>query len=232
MLSFLKPLSVYVVFIIVLSAMGFYAYKNIKTKLIIQKTINSEHWKSRFDTFQKNPAKQNSIIFLGDSHTELFNLDVFGLPDIVNRGITGDFTEGLLLRLNEIIRSKPKKIFIEIGTNDIIEKVKEKAICENYERIVVQVTKNVPDVKIYIQSIFPVSIQGSFLTSNKEVNNRIVQTNENLKVLAKKYHLIYINLYDKLVQDNSLRNDLTSDGVHLNNEGYAIWSKEINPFLY
>lgn len=232
MLKFIKTISIYLVLITALSTIGFYTYKYIKTSLILYNTLHSEHWKNLVEEFKKTPAKCNSVIFLGDSHTEQFDFEHFGLPEIVNRGITGDFTEGILLRLDEIIRSHPKKIFIEIGTNDIIEKVSEKDICKNYERIIYQITKEIPKTGIYIQSIFPVSMEGTFLTSNKDINNRIIHVNEKLKVLAEEHHLVYINLYDKFSENNSLRNDLNSDGIHLNNKGYAIWAETIKPFLY
>ena len=40
---------------------------------------------------------------------------------LVNRGISGDFTNGVLARLEEITHYKPKAIFLLIGVNDLFE---------------------------------------------------------------------------------------------------------------
>ena len=61
-----------------------------------------------------------SIIFLGDSLTEWFELGKYfpGLA-IINEGIAGDTTYGVLQRLEAIIKKPAKKIFLMIGINDI-----------------------------------------------------------------------------------------------------------------
>ena len=226
-----KTIAVYFLIVLALSIIGIYVYTRFKTEYIVYNTTHSEHWESLVADFKKNPAEQNSIIFLGDSHIEHFDFGSSVFPGIVNRGITGDFTAGVLLRLDEIIRSEPGKIFIEVGTNDVIEKVSESEICKNYEQIVSRLAKEAPHAEIYIQSILPVCVEGSYFTSNENVNNRIISVNGKLKELAAKYHCVYINLYDKLSENNSLRKDLNSDAVHLNKKGYSIWMEEISLFL-
>ncbi|MBI4946073.1 MAG: hypothetical protein HY840_06705 [Bacteroidetes bacterium] len=231
MMKYLKIISVYFFIVLAFSIVGFYTYTHIKTAWVVNNFINSEHYRNRVEEFIRNPPKSKSIIFLGNSHTEHFDLELYGFPDIVNRGITGDFTEGVLLRLKESVLNEPQKIFIEIGTNDIIEKVTENEICKNYDQIISRILKEAPLAEIYIQSIFPVSVKGSFFTSNKDVNNRITSVNAKLKVLAKRHHLTYIDLYDRLSEDNSLRSNLDGDGIHLNKKGYAIWAKELKHFI-
>ena len=42
-----------------------------------------------------------------------------GIENVRNRGISGDVTDGVLLRLGELIKYKPTSIFIMIGINDL-----------------------------------------------------------------------------------------------------------------
>jgi lysophospholipase L1-like esterase len=219
-----------VVFILIIPLI-FSIYRKQKTARIINETINSQRYKERVELFKNNPPPAGSIIFLGDSHTEGFNLEPLGIPNAVNRGISGDFSEGLLKRLDEITAAKPDKIFIEIGTNDIVEKVPPQKIKENYEKIIQQIQEQSPQTKIFIQSIFPCNVKGSWLTSNEDLNKRINETNLLLKEMANKKQLPFIDMHSKLAVNNSLPQSLTSDGIHLNYQGNAIWVETLKPFL-
>ena len=60
------------------------------------------------------------IVMLGDSLTEWGNWHEL-VPEysILNRGISGDTSSGVLDRLQEVIERRPKVVFVMIGTNDI-----------------------------------------------------------------------------------------------------------------
>ncbi|HPI85609.1 MAG TPA: GDSL-type esterase/lipase family protein, partial [Bacteroidales bacterium] len=64
----------------------------------------------------------DDIVFLGDSLTEGFDLQhYFNLPNLKNRGISGDTTYQVLYRLEEIWNSKPAGLFLMIGINDMFQ---------------------------------------------------------------------------------------------------------------
>ncbi|MGZ4043897.1 MAG: GDSL-type esterase/lipase family protein, partial [Bacteroidia bacterium] len=78
------------------------------------------YWLNRDELFECFPTDTNSIIFLGTSLTQQFELaELFHNSTIKNRGIVGDVTESALLRLGPVVRCRPKKIFIELGINDL-----------------------------------------------------------------------------------------------------------------
>lgn len=223
----------------------FLAYRNNKTKRVIRSTINSEFWNECYNGFKSQPAKKDAIIFLGNSLTQGFKLSVFNDTNILNRGISGDFTEGILKRLNEVTERKPKKIFLMIGINDIIEKVPLKTSMINYEKIIRQIRNETPTTALYIQSILPVIFKTkeeaknmqdpryieTLLTSNENLNSRARLYNEQLVMLAGKYHLPFIDLYPYFTLSGSLNKELTYDGVHLNEKGYSIWKKKVEKFV-
>jgi lysophospholipase L1-like esterase len=214
----------------VLLAAAFKIYRRMKTRNEIEETLTSDHWMTRFDDFLSEPRTKEGIIFLGNSLTEKFNLSVFNDSTIINRGISSDFTEGLLKRIDEVNSLQPSKLFIEIGINDIFAKVPPDEIIENYEKIIESIKKKSPQTKIYIQSNLPVLREGN-LTSCAELNKIITDQNEQLKKLASKYGLTYINLYDHFVKDGALDPQLSFDGVHITKSGYDIWKEILLPYL-
>lgn len=199
--------------------------KKIKQSWIIKRTIQSEHWKKRAKEIESAPQGKYKTVFLGNSLTEMWDVNYyFDDSTILNAGITGDFSEGLLKRITPIIKIKPEKLFIEIGINDIIEKIPLDAICANYEQLIIFIQKESPKTKIYIQSNLPLIINRfSPLTNNDDVNNRVLEQNKNLMVLASKYHCIYIDVYNQLIKEKDRNSLFIWDGLHLTPKAYAIW---------
>ena len=210
---------------------GFRLYRKAHTHTAIQKTLEGEHWMTREKTFENERHPMGQIIFLGNSLTEFFDLDKFGMPGLINRGISGDFTEGVLKRLDEVIALKPSKVFIEIGINDIIEKVPLEEITQHYSTIIDRLQKTCPGVKLYVQNNLPVNMKGSFITSNEDINALVNEQNMNLKALSEKRNVRYIDLHSHFLKNDELDMDLSTDGIHLNDKGYAIWRNAVAEYL-
>ena len=67
-------------------------------------------------------TKKADVVMLGDSLTSNVNWSELFDRRIINRGVGGDITDGYLQRLKYVYDLKPKKVFINGGTNDF-EKV-------------------------------------------------------------------------------------------------------------
>jgi len=227
----LRIVVIAVVIIILGIFVSFQVYKTNKTKREIQKTLQGEYWNKVATWYKAHPCNSNSKVFLGNSLTEGFDLSMFEDSNVVKRGISGDFTSGILLRLDEITDAKPAKIFIEIGINDIVEKVPLDEVEENYEQILQKISTHSPKTKIYIQSILPSALTYIRLTTNEDVNRRIDKMNERLQVLAIKYKATYIDIHSHLEENNALNKKFTEDGIHLSHEAYGIWRDVVKPYL-
>ena len=112
----------------------------------------------RIAQFKNKPIGFNKIVFLGNSITEKggnWNKR-FGVNNIVNRGVSGDITEGILSRLDEIIYYKPTTIFLLIGINDIFDNYPNRKnknssqIAKNIIQIAENIYKNCRNTKIFI----------------------------------------------------------------------------------
>ena len=225
---------IFIALVIVVVLAAFFAFgKRVKQKWIVYETIQSPHWQERFKEMEGIKPGRYKTIFLGNSLTELFDLDhYFADSCILNCGIVGDFTEGLLKRAGTIVKLQPEKLFIEIGINDMIEKISLDEICGNYEELIKLVKKGSPSTKIYIQSNLPVIInRPSLFTNDEDVNNLIVKQNENLKKLASETGCVYIDVYTAMSKEKNRESLFIWDGIHFTPKGYEIWKNVLLPYL-
>lgn len=141
------------------------------------------------------PAGSHSIVFLGDSITDAAEwTELFGKKGIINRGISGDITAGVLHRLDEVIRHKPKIIFLLIGTNDLARKVAPDEVLENIRKIVRRVAAGSPRTKVNVQSIFPINPAFSKFQDHVKSRDLIESVNDQLKRDADPYGFTYIDV--------------------------------------
>ena len=215
----------------------------IKHQIDWQKTFYFD----RIDEFKNVPIGFNKIVFLGNSITYgMRNYDsVFYVKNIVNRGISGDYTEGVLGRLDEIIYYKPVAVFLLIGLNDFFddntlrpERTPEN-IGKNIFRIANTIKKGSPDSKIYIQTIMPINnrqylkdkpyVEFLWPQYNPSINEQVIQLNNFIKQNS---NFEIIDLYPSFVNSSgSMKRNLSRDGVHLNENGYKIWIKQLMPYI-
>lgn len=194
--------------------------------------FNEGRWEYLKNKYSNIKKKGYSSVFFGDSMTENFFEVIQETDSIINMGISGDFTEGLLKRINNVTDFQPDNVFIMIGINDLIEKVSLNEIKENYRTIIEILKTKCPKTKIFIQSNLPTYGLKSTFSSSRDINYRVLELNKYLENLAKQEKVVFINLYDDFVnQKNELKPELTTDGVHLRKQGYQIWKSRIIQFL-
>ena len=184
-----------------------------------------DHHQNRLEIFENEPMEYGQIIFLGNSITEGGNWkDLTGLPNALNRGIGGDITYGVLQRLDDIIERKPLKVFLLIGINDIGKDIPPPVIAENIKNIVVRIKTELPEVKIIIQSILPVNPEYPGFPQHYDKEYQVLIANQLIEKTAMEEGVVYINLYPYFLDHRQrLREDLTTDGLHLNQKGYLTW---------
>lgn len=175
------------------------------------------------------PLQNHTNIFIGDSHIQNFPTQLlFKNPLNVNRGINSDVSLGVLHRLDKILASKPARIFIEIGVNDLMNGLPVNQLLVHYDKIVKRIASESPETKIYVLSILPTS----WYISNTQTALQfpILLANEQL---AKMKNVIYINLYDRLVDDVGALNKKydSGDRLHLNYAGYQLIAGELQKYL-
>ncbi|WP_316746224.1 GDSL-type esterase/lipase family protein [Pedobacter gandavensis] len=190
----------------------------------IDSGYRSDGYVARLEKFKTDPISKNDVVFLGNSITAGTNwAKLLDMPRAINRGISGDITFGILNRLQEIIDANPRKIFILIGTNDIAREIPDAVIVENYKRMLERI-KAGSSSKVYFFTILPVNKNTNF-QKHKGKAEHINRINSEMKKLASK-RVKVIDLYSYFVDgEGQLKENLSYDGLHLNEAGYQEWAK-------
>jgi len=185
----------------------------------------------RKSLFERMPDRPGAVVFLGDSQIEQGEWqEMFSdVPNVLNRGISGDNVDGVWERLGEIMRHKPAKIFLLVGVNDLFWGKPVPDIEKKYRDIVQRIRHEQPGAQLVLTSLLPLN---SGIRSLPAGNAAVQTLNARIVQIARDYALPYLNLYDQLTDaQGNLSTQFTSDGIHLNGLGYLVWKKQVEPYL-
>ena len=190
--------------------------------------LSDAYYRIHRSIFESMPRAEGSIVFLGDSLTDYVPLNEFfpGLP-VINRGIAGDNTLGALRRIDEVISLKPAKLFILLGTNDIVYNMSAERTAGNLTEIIRRVQKEVPSAKIYIETLMPTNPNFSTRRSNDTINHR----NEAIISVARETGCTIIDTHSHMTEDGILPLKYTVDGLHLSGEGVVRWMELLADYV-
>ena len=176
----------------------------------------------RAQLFESMPVKSGAVIFLGDSETEQCEWqEMLQDTSVLNRGISGDFSEALLGRLPEILRHRPSKIFLMIGINDLVFGNQPAQIEAVYRQVVQKIRGESPQTRLYLQSVLPVN---NAVRLSGVRNRDVEDMNTRIRQIANDFQLPYLDIAAVLKDpEGRLSSQYTLDGMHLNGAGYLQW---------
>jgi lysophospholipase L1-like esterase len=172
---------------------------------------------------------QGAVVFLGDSITQGWGTDFkksFEGMKLANRGIGGDTTRGMLLRLKEdVLALHPKAVVILMGTNDIEVEVPVEAIGRNFQKIVAALKAHNPKMPVVVCRIFPSS------ATKKRPKETILAVNELFAAAVKgDPQFTVLDTYALFANpEGDALPALFPDLLHLNPAGYAKWASALRP---
>lgn len=172
-------------------------------------------------------ASGSKVIALGDSLTFGYGADKDkSYPvklakktgwNVINAGINGDTSAGVLNRLDKIIQQKPALVLLGIGGNDVLRKVPSSVTKDNIAKIINQLqAKNIPVVLIAEPHISASALFGK--ASDNPIYQEIASSH-NVPLLS--------DVWSDILSDNKLK----SDQIHANADGYALFSDKLYAFL-
>ena len=169
-------------------------------------------------------GKNRLAILLGDSISMWFPLDLLPPHRLwLNQSISGDTTGNMLRRIPAFAQTRPNAIYILAGINDLKNGITDTAIINNHLMIWRKLKSNHPQVQLIVQSILPTCLPSETLPINIS-NSRINNINQKLATIAKQENVKFLDIYSNFIDNNGyLRNNLTTDGLHLNYSGYQVW---------
>jgi lysophospholipase L1-like esterase len=169
-------------------------------------------------------ATDGEVVMLGDSITADGPWhELFPGRAVRNFGIPGDSTTGVLWRLDEVIAHGPAKVFVLIGTNDLMAGTADERIQEDLVTIAARLQQRCPAAEVLVQSILP---REPFWAE------RIKRINAIVGPQVRRCGARWIDLWPAFADDaGGLRRGYTTDGLHLSPAGYRAWAAEIRPFV-
>jgi lysophospholipase L1-like esterase len=183
---------------------------------------------------QRLDPGQRTVVLVGDSLTEGFGnggRQARFLPTLasrtLNRGIGGDRAgspRGVLDRMQaSVFDCQASHVFLLVGVNQIGREGRGIAgTARDYESIVKQIRKRLPQVKLIAVTTPPT--RGRFA----HLNDPIQRYNLRVREIAGRHDVPVLDLHGLLAgPDGSMPADMTRDGLHFNDLGYAIYGREI-----
>ena len=153
---------------------------------------------------------------MGDSISSGFSeYDVLNASSVVaKRGIQ---LEGLDEQISQAKKLNPQVVFLSYGMNDVIATDGDtEAFIKKYAAVIESITKEMPSVRIYINSIFPVSASAA----EKDRHwRRLPIIILHCRKCAMESDLGFID-NTGLVQENYYE----EDGIHFKAEFYPVWA--------
>lgn len=196
-------------------------------------SIFSAYYHQRAGLFKVMNDAPGGVYFVGNSITDGGEWgEIFQDPIIKNRGISADISAGVLNRIRPLIDSRPDKVFLMIGINDLARGITPDSLLHNIRTFVSLFREYSPMTKIFIQSILPVNPDLKMFAKHTAKAAEVRYVNGILEREAGRSYA-FIDLYSHFLDgDGKLARQWTNDGLHLNGDGYMLWKHIVFPFVY
>jgi lysophospholipase L1-like esterase len=189
-------------------------------------------WSDRRSAWAKQvPQDQGAVVFLGDSITQGWGDQMSGdFPGVkvANRGISGDTTRGVLIRLDEdVIALQPSGIVLLIGTNDLEEGADPEVIAANLKLILAKLKAHNPKMPIVLCQVFPSS------ETKKRPADKIKKINQLYAAAVKgDSQVTWIETWPLFANaQGDAKPEEFPDLLHPNKIGYAKWAAALHPIF-
>ncbi len=164
------------------------------------------------------------IAFLGDSITAHGDWSAW-FPErrTHNLGVSGDTTDDLIARLDNVVALQPAAIALLAGTNDLGSRLSVEHLVRNIEYLMVSLRRDLPGARLLVQSILP---------RGREFAEQIQDANRHLRQFSPSVNAHYLDLWPAFaLTDGELDPQFSDDRLHLNPAGYEAWLAELRPAL-
>lgn len=193
----------------------------------------SSRWEETIQHFEaadrEQPPPTGGILFLGSSSIRMWDVEAsFPNLPVFNRGFGGsEIADSVHFADRIVIPYRPRTIVFYAGDNDISRKKTPVRVYEDFQAFVSTVHAALPETRILFVAIKP-------SLARWELIHRIRAANALIRVDCEENPLLtYIDVEPPMLgEDGRPRPELfKDDGLHLNEEGYAIWNDLVRPHI-
>jgi lysophospholipase L1-like esterase len=178
--------------------------------------------------FEQLPVGPDDVLLLGDSILDYGEWHEFlDNPHAKNRAINGDDTRTILPRLDQITRGGPRHVVLLCGINNIQNGVPYAQTTREYARIVGTITSRSAHTDLWLLPVLPINtrlyrkwIVPDMGYLHMPTLGEVVALNAFIRTLAvNRPRVHFVDLPGLLDNVGELREEYTSDGIHLNGQG-------------
>jgi lysophospholipase L1-like esterase len=190
-------------------------------------------WEPRIRRFEARDAERmppaDGILFVGSSSIVGWKLEEC-FPDlpVINRGFGGSqIADSVHFAPRIILPYRPKIIVLYAGDNDVASGKSPRRVLADYQQFVKTVHDALPNTRIVFIAIKPSLRRWQLVCTMREANELI------RAVTQKDDRLGYVDVDKPMIGgDGKPRKELfKADGLHLNAEGYKLWTSLLLPHL-
>ncbi len=174
---------------------------------------------------------QGAIVFLGDSITQGWGDNMgsmFPGVKVANRGISGDTTRGVLIRLQEdVLALNPRGVVLLIGTNDLEEGAIPETTAGNLALILAALRQHSATMPVILCNVFPSSPTKKRPVDQIRAINRLyfATIKDQPQVTLLDTFALFAN------GQGEAKPEEFPDLLHPNAIGYAKWESALRPVL-
>lgn len=178
------------------------------------KKLIAKDYQQKVNRWKKQTMRCDTLL-VGDSMVAYYKPTL----NICLQGIAGDTSKGLFERIDVIIPFNPKRIYIHIGTNDIV--LESMTISQTMDYL-----NQIKHALIHFDVIFitPMPV----IESKISIHNKN-RTNAHLEALTHHIKNTFkekcLDVFDVMVSLDSYDQYYKEDGLHLNDFGYMIYER-------
>ena len=178
-----------------------------------------------FELLRNDPSRFNNLtVFIGSSIVQRWNFKkYFQAQPFINRGIGNDTSEGMRKRFEkDVVDLKPKKTVIFTCANDVKCQISSVRSKENLAYMLSRcLEENITPIVFILMPVL-YSVNPSLRYSRPESE---IKTMENALIsLCHQMNVTYIYVREHLEKEKMLKSLYGKDGIHLNENGYALLS--------
>ena len=175
---------------------------------------------------------KNAILFIGSSSFTMWKgvQDSFPGYTIINRGFGGStLLDQIRYEKDIIFPYQPKQIVIYCGENDLAssDSIQAGMVSARFKNLFNDIRNKLPDVPVVFISLKPSPSRRHLMEKMDRANTFIGA------FLALQRNTVFIDVYHKMLNEagQPIPEIFLEDSLHMNAKGYAIWKKEIEPYL-
>lgn len=191
-------------------------------------------WEAAIAEFEiadrQDPPKPGGVVFVGSSSVRRWETlkDDFPGVQVLNRGFGGSQMIDSVLAAKRIVTPySPAAVVVYEGDNDIGKGKSAERVLDDFRNFVGAIHEELPEAKIGFIAIKP-SLKRWAQWAEIERANQLIR-----QFAASQPHVSYLDIASPMLNAEGMpREELfVSDGLHLSEQGYAVWTEVIRPWV-